>query len=101
MKENRSERQAQGQKMQEIMENATYEEWQESHGDCPLFQDINSDNFDKFKEAWQLKRDGEYEKSQELMAELGLENGFNMKRNNLRKNISGKLKMNCDCPRQK
>lgn len=54
------------------LEAGDYNAWRAAHqainANCPLFNKINADNFDRYVEAYKLRK-----QAQEIMSELGLE----------------------------
>lgn len=79
MEEHRAEMEAQREKMNEIMENGTYEEWKAEIESRPKITDyITVDNFTNFQEAHKLRKSGDFEGAREIMEELGIEGKFGM-----------------------
>lgn len=58
--------------MEEIMQNADYEAWQELVGDRLGNNQITADNFAKFTQAWTLAHNGDIEGAKAIYDELGL-----------------------------
>ncbi|MHA1697074.1 MAG: hypothetical protein ACTSUG_17615 [Candidatus Helarchaeota archaeon] len=68
---------AQYEKVKNIVENGTYEEWKNLVENKPGIIDlITKENFEKFKEAWKLKHEGNYEEAKTIMGELGINKKF-------------------------
>lgn len=79
MEEHRAEMEDQREKMQNIMENGTYEEWKAEIESRPRITDyINADNFSQFQEAHKLRQEGDFEGARKIMEELGVEGKFGM-----------------------
>lgn len=63
--------------MHEALEADDYDAFMEAVIDSPLSDIINSkEDYDLFREAYELKMAGEFEAAKEIMSELGMEEGF-------------------------
>lgn len=64
------------QAIQEAIENNDYATWLELMNDCPIknkiTEIITEENFDKFVEMHQFRKDGDFEAAQAIAEELGL-----------------------------
>ena len=75
------EKQEQRQEVKLAIENNDYEAWQKTKGTCPFAEKITEENFDKFAEMHNLKKDNKFDEAKIIAEELGIkkEKHFNKK----------------------